>query len=110
MGLYNLIAGNLNTQSILDYLRKSKIAIEINIFIHIALLVVFFVFYLIKRDNISFGFILCFLIGLFGFFGLFVAKEKEERKDFFFGWTMCFVIKTLLFIFNLLAVYFSVVI
>ncbi len=43
--------------------------------------------------NFWLGMALAYIISLFGFFGFFYAKEKEERRKFILGWILSFTLK-----------------
>ena len=59
-----------------------------------------------KKINFDFwlGLTLSFIIGLFGFFGFFCSKDKDERKNFILGCIISFAIKLVYNLIVLLAV------
>ena len=67
--------------------------------------------YIKKLDYFNFylGLILSYIIGIFGFFGLFNQKDTNDRKQFYVGWIVGYIIRLILIIYMVLFYFLYVI-
>ena len=67
--------------------------------------------YIKKLDYFNFylGLILSYIIGIFGFFGLFNQKDTNDRKQFYVGWIVGYIIRLILIIYMILFYFLYVI-
>ena len=101
MNILNLLtneSNETNSQAIADTLNTFKIFIMVSLVVFVFILSILLTCYTFKRNCTCLGLFFSFIIGIVGFMGLFLAKEKEERKEFFFGWALGYTIRLFYFI------------
>ena len=99
MNIFNMITSsggetsNEAGQVAVDLSKNFNVFLIVSVVVFLFILSIMLTCYILKRSNCFLGVVLSYLIGIAGFFGLFLAKEPEERKEFFLGWVVGYSIK-----------------